>query len=328
MSTYLKTYCTIDDIQLVAPCVFDYDRKRRVTSWVSHSGSGSSEVFVAGSVGKFDQLFENDIEQTSVSSVGDVNADGKFFFDEDADAVYYRPTGANNPSYDLTITIGRDNKTLFNEFISRSSDFIRSYINKPIYENVGVGEGDSLGRTFPEVIVRSCALLSASMAVMPYDAEEGLRIQALAYDTENETGLLDLIRRGVISLDQDETARDKILKEVSVNGSSTGSIVDLLGTPSTNYDKIKVIITSGGTFAPGSASAVTYSTFVGNDTGLKIDASEENRVIDGSFQPLGAGVSGRFSLGVYTTSDEWEVEVHGLDHTAGSGINTMPLKRR
>ena len=78
MSTYLKTYCTIDDIQLVAPFVFDYDRKRRVTSWVSHSGSGSSEVFVAGSVGKFDQLFENDIEQTSVSSVGDVNADGKF----------------------------------------------------------------------------------------------------------------------------------------------------------------------------------------------------------------------------------------------------------
>ena len=318
MTTYLKTYCTIDDIQLVAPFVFDYDRKRRVTSWVSHSGSGSNEVFVAGSVGKFDQLFENDIEKTSVSSVGDVNADGKFFFDEDADAVYYRPTGANNPSYDLTITIGRDNKTLFNEFISRSSDFIRSYINKPIYENVGVGEGDSLGRTFPEVIVRSCALLSASMVVMPYDAEEGLRIQALAYDTENETGLLD----------QDETARDKILKEVSVNGSSTGSIVDLLGTPSTNYDKIKVIITSGGTFAPGSASAVTYSTFVGNDTGLKIDASEENRVIDGSFQPLGAGVSGRFSLGVYTTSDEWEVEVHGLDHTAGSGINTMPLKRR
>ena len=166
------------------------------------------------------------------------------------------------------------------------------------------------------------------MAVMPYDAEEGQRIQALAYDTENETGLLDLIRRGVISLDQDETSRDKILKEVSVNGSSTGSIVDLLGTPSTNYDKIKVIITSGGTFAPGSASAVTYSTFVGNDTGLKIDASEENRVIDGSFQPIGAGVSGRFSLGVYTTDDEWEVEVHGLDHTAGSGIDTMPLKRR
>ena len=61
---------------------------------------------------------------------------------------------------------------------------------------------------------------------------------------------------------------------------------------------------------------------------LEMDASEENRVIDGSFQPLGAGVSGRFSLGVYTTSDEWEVEVHGLDHTAGSGINTMPLKRR
>ena len=63
MSTYLDTYCTIDDIQLVAPFVFDYDRKRTITNWVSHSGSGNSEIFKAGSVGKFTMLFENDIEQ-------------------------------------------------------------------------------------------------------------------------------------------------------------------------------------------------------------------------------------------------------------------------
>jgi len=328
MTTYLKTYCTIKDIQLVAPFVFDFDRKRRVSNWVGYSGSGNDEIFQAGSVGTFDDLYENDIEQTSVADISSIDADGKYYYDEDADVVYYRPSSNHNPNYDLTITIGRDNKSLFNEFISRSSDFVRSYINKPIFENAGVGEGDSLGRTFPEVIVRATALLSASMAIMPYDQEEGERLQALAYDPAGGNGLLDLIRTGIISLDQDETARDKILKAVSVNANTTGSVVDLLGSPNVNYDRIKVIITSGGTFSPGSASSVTYSTYVGNDTGLKIDLSAENEIIDGSFQELGHGIYGRFSLGVYNTNDEWEIEVTGLNHTAGSGINNIQLKRR
>lgn len=328
MTTYLKTYCTINDIQLVAPFVNDFDRKRRVSNWVSYSGSGNEEIFRAGSVGKFDDLYENDIEQTSVADIVSIDADGKYFYDENADVVYYRPSSNHNPNYDLTITIGRDNKSLFDEFISRSSDFVRSYINKPIYENAGVGEGDSLGRTFPEVIVRATALLSASMAIMPYDQEEGQRIQNLAYDPVGGNGLLDLIRSGIISLDQDETARDKILKAVSVNAGTTGSIVDLLGSPNVSYDRIKVIITSGGTFSPGSASSITYSTYVGNDTGLKIDLSAENEIIDGSFQELGHGVYGRFSLGDYNTNDEWEIEVTGLNHTAGSGINNIQLKRR
>ena len=180
MSTYLEKYCTIEDIQLVAPFVFDYDRKRTISNWVSHSGSGSTTIYKAGSVGKFTQLYANDIELTSVGDVSSIDADGKFFFDEDADLVYYRPTSTNNPNFDEAVTAGRDNKTLFDEFIARSSDFVRSYINKPIYKNKGVGTGDSLGRDFPEVIVRSTAFLAASMAIMPYDTERGEEIQNIA----------------------------------------------------------------------------------------------------------------------------------------------------
>jgi hypothetical protein len=184
MTTYLDTYCTIDDIQLVAPFVFDYDRKRTITNWVSHSGSGNSEIWKAGSVGKFTMLYENDIEQTLVADIPSID-----------------PSSNSNPNYDVTMTAGRDNKTLFNEFISRSSDFVRSYINKPIYKNKGVGTGDSLGRDYPEVIVRATALLAASMAILPYDEQHGLRLQVQAYDQEGGTGLLDLIRKGIISLD-------------------------------------------------------------------------------------------------------------------------------
>jgi len=328
MTTYLETYCTIDDIQLVAPFVFDYDRKRTISNWVNHSSSGSSEIWKAGSVGKLSMLYENDIEQTSVASVGDVNADNKFYFDEDADVVYFRPTGSNNPNYDVAIAAGRDNKTLFDEFISRSSDFVRSYINKPIYKNKGVGTGDSLGRDFPEVIVRSTALLAASMAIMPYDAERGGQLQDIAYNPVERNGFLDLIREGIISLDQDEDKRDKIVKEVSINASTTGAIVDTFGHPQVSYDRIKVIISTAGTFAAGSSSGVKFSSYVGSDAGLKVNLVQEGQTIDGGLQHIGHGVYIRFSTGVYTINDEWEVEVRGLDHTSGGGIDTIQLKRR
>ena len=328
MSTFLEKYCTIEDIQLVAPFVFDYDRKRTISNWVSHSGSGNATIYKAGSVGKFTQLYANDIELTSVSDVASIDADGKFFFDEDADLVYYRPTSTNNPNFDEAVTAGRDNKTLFDEFIARSSDFVRSYINKPIYKNKGVGTGDSLGRDFPEVIVRSTAFLAASMAIMPYDRERGEELQNIAYNQVESNGLLDLIRRGVISLDQDEDGRDKIVKEVSINGSSSGTIVDTFGHPTVSYDRIKVVIANGGTFAAGSTSTVTYNTFVGNDNGLKIDQVAISEVVDGSFQSIGHGIFVRFSTGVYTTNDEWEVEVSGLDHTSGGGMQSIQMKRR
>jgi len=328
MSTYLDTYCTIDDMQLVAPFVFDYDRKRTITNWVTHSGNGNSEIFKAGSVGKFSMLYENDIEKTLVADIASINADGKYYFDEDADVVYYMPTSNNNPNYDVVTTAGRDNKTLFNEFIQRSSDFIRSYINKPIYKNKGVGTSDSLGRDYPEVIVRSTALLASSMAILPYDEEHGLRLQNQVYDQQGGTGLLDLIRKGIISLDQDEDGRDKIVKEVSINGSTTGAIVDTFGYPTVPYDRIKVVIDTGGTFTAGSTSTVKYKTFTGNDDGLQINESQTADVIDGSFQPIGHGIYVRFSTGVYTTDDEWEVEVSGLEHTSGGGIETIQLRRR
>ena len=80
------------------------------------------------------------------------------------------------------------------------------------------------------------------MAVLPYDEELGLRLQNQVYNLEAGTGLLDLIRKGIISLDQDEDGRDKIVKEVAINTNTTGAIVDTYGYPTVSFDRIKVII--------------------------------------------------------------------------------------
>ena len=165
------------------------------------------------------------------------------------------------------------------------------------------------------------------MAVLPYDEELGLRLQNQVYNLEAGTGLLDLIRKGIISLDQDEDGRDKIVKEVAINTNTTGAIVDTFGFPTVAFDRIKVIISEGGTFAAGSTSTVKFNTFVGNDNGLKIDQVAISEVVDGSFQSIGHGIFVRFSTGVYNTNDEWEVEVSGLEHTSGGGIENIQLDR-
>ena len=49
-----------------------------------------------------------------------------------------------------------------------------------------------------------------------------------------------------------------------------------------------------------------------DDTGLKIDKSSDAEVIDGGFQDVGHGMQVRFSPGVYTINDEWELEISGI----------------
>ncbi len=166
------------------------------------------------------------------------------------------------------------------------------------------------------------------MGIFTQEEKNGIRLQNQVDDQDGGTGLVDVIRKGVISVDQEEDGRDKIVKEVAIDSSTTGAIVDTYGYPQTSFDRIKVIIETGGTFAAGSTSTVTYKTFIGNDSGLKVNASQATEVLDGSFQPVGTGVTVRFSTGVYTANDEWEGEVSGLDHTSGGGIETIQLKRR
>ena len=80
------------------------------------------------------------------------------------------------------------------------------------------------------------------------------------------------------------------------------------GVPSTEWDLIKIIITTAGTFTVGSASTVKYTSYTGNDTGLKISETQSATIIDGSFQPVGHGMEVRMAPGVYSSNDEWELE--------------------
>ena len=65
---------------------------------------------------------------------------------------------------------------------------------------------------------------------------------------DEETGFLDRLRKGEITLYQseDESKYRGILRPVSINANTTGGIVDIKGKSSYPWDVIKIIITKIG----------------------------------------------------------------------------------
>ena len=100
-----------------------------------------------------------------------------------------------------------------------------------------------------------------------------------------------------------------IISEISINGSSTGYIEDVKmhGPPATDYDEVRVVISTAGTFAPGTTSGVKYDVFVKDTTGLRMLKVVDGETMNGDYQSLAYGAMVRFQAGVYTLNDEWGV---------------------
>ena len=119
-----------------------------------------------------------------------------------------------------------------------------------------------------------------------------------------------------------------IAKRVSINSSSTANIIDVRGQ-ATADDFIKVIISAGGTLTKGTANtSVKYSSYVSSSTGLQTQSFIENEPINGDYQNIGHGLQARWSYGVTTTNDTWEIECSGAIPEAGSPVKTVQLERR
>jgi len=309
MSTYESAFCNATtDLEFVIPDIQQFDRKILITGWLPHQ----SNVYKAGSTGTVDTMFRDQFElasaQSSLSNLISSGSDGDWFYDSSTDISYL--LSSNNPLTHHTIEGGRDYATLKSQAINRAAEFIRSYIDKPIYKRTGTGVQSVTARDYEDVIVRSNAILACTFLLMPYDPERAREIEKMAYDKEEAMGYLDQIKRGEIRLwhEVDKRRGEGVVTEVSVNSSTTGSIIDVRGKASAT-DLIKVIITTGGTFAAGTASPVKYSTYIGDDTGLKMKLTETTRIISGQYQNAAHGVEIKFSAGVYVADDEWQIEV-------------------
>jgi len=310
MSSYEEALCNnTTDLEFILPDLQNYDRKVVLVNWTNEG----SNLYSAGSTGSVDTLFRDDRQLGDAeANLAALTEDGEWFYNETLDlcTIY----SLNNPTTHHVLSGGRSFTNLKNEAIHRASEMCRSYIGKPIYKRTGTGSQAPSARDYEDIIIRSVATYAVFLMLYPYEPQRAMEYEKLVIDREEGTGYWDMIKRGEIRLwhETDRRKSEGVVRPVSLNASTTGSIIDIKGR-GTKSDIIKVKITtptSGtDTIAAGTASAVKYSTWVGDDTGLKVVAQEADRVVSGGYDPIGLGMYAKFSMGVYYFADEWEVEV-------------------
>jgi hypothetical protein len=311
MSTYEATYCdTNTDLQFIEPNINNYNLRRVLPGdWVA---SGTTDLYYLYSAGYVTQLFYNGEEMTSVTDTPNANKEFNYATGTGLLSFFYESSSTSLLN-SAVIESGRDWYDTKVEAVAKASDLCRNILPVPIYPRKGVGMASATGNDWPEIIVRSTAIIACADLIRPYDKEKGDELMAMAMNPEG-TGYLDMVRTGQIALSQDEglAKHSGIIREIAINASSTGSIIDVRGTPTVDWDVIKIIISTAGTFTSGSASGVKYDTYVADDTGLKISKSSDAETIDGGYQDVGHGMQVRYSPGIFTINDQWELEVSGV----------------
>ena len=71
-----------------------------------------------------------------------------------------------------------------------------------------------------------------------------------------------------------------------------------------------------------------YSTYVRSESGLKLQSKIDSDEIDCYWQDVGHNMYVRFGAGLYTTNDEYELEVSGVLDQRMTPIKRMQMTRR
>ena len=322
MSTYLEALCTQEDMQSILPSLGEYNRNTVLTTWSIHSGN----VYKSPSSGRVDMLYRDGNELTSVADLASVDSDGEYFYDSSKDVVYLYSSA--NPSTNHTIETGKDFTDTVTEARNRASELVRSIVAKPIYKRKGVGYQGETARNYDEVLILSVAAIAVGLMVRPFDVELANEIEEKYNNEGDPPGILQLIRDGFIKLHHEFSAdrSQGLIIPVSVNSSTTGSIVDVSGSPS-RTDVLRIQITTGGTLAYGTASPVRYKVLASDDSGVQTTAIVEGEVLTGRYDTLGMGLKFKGSQGVFTAGDYWFIDaISGIPETQNP-IRTSTARR-
>ena len=322
MSTAKESYCnTSSDLLFVEPSLEQYSQRNVLTNnWVA---SGTSDLYYLYGTGYVEQLFLNSTEMNPVAVQPSSTQEYRYIVSEDRLEFFLTSSSVANLNSQV-FEGGRDWESLKTDAVKRASSFIDSYIPFPIYQQVGINAQDTTARNYPEIIVRSASHLAVESIIRPLDPEKADSIRDTVYN-ENETGWLDKISQGKISLEQNDEALKQrgFLRVVNRDGVSTGNILDISGMPTVSYDKIRIIITNGGSKALGTATTgVTFSSYVSDSDNIGTDITAVDEEINCKYQDVGRGMKVRFSEGTYSLGDEWSLEISGrLDRTV------LPIKQ-
>lgn len=307
MSSIYSSFCNITtDLQGVVNDIDRYDRKRVCApNWTTVS----SNLYRLSDVGYVENLYKDGVELTKVTDTP--NADNEYKYNESTDSVdFYLESSSVSALNSAVFEAGQDWEDLKTRICKEQADLMRSYLNRPIYKRANTTYQGASERNYDFIIVRINAILACADLVRSHDTEKAQAIEEMAINPDG-TGLLDkLKRREYVMSNETSFASEKgVIQEISLNASTTGYVEDikLHGPPAVDYDEVRVVISTGGTFALGTESPVKYDVYVKNSEGLRMHKVVDAEQVNGDYQPLAYGARIRFQAGVYVANDEWSI---------------------
>ena len=315
--SYSEAFCnTTTDLQAVVSDIDRYDRKRVLMN--NFITTDTSNLYQLVNTGHVELLYRNGIEMTSVTDTP--NADFEYNYSSSTDSFLFFLSSSSVSALNSDVfEAGEDWNTLKTRVIKEQADHIRSFLNRPIYKRGNSNYQGAADRPYDFIVIRCNALLACADLVRSQDPEKASELDELVL---GDDGLLVKLKRRDYVMWNETSFRSEsgVIREVSVNGSTTGYIEDIkmYGPPSTDYDEVRVVISTAGTFSPGTASTVKYDVFTKDDTGLRRHKSVDAEVMNGDYQPLAYGALIRFQAGVYTLNDEWSITFQSDDVQMGT----------
>ena len=311
----MPTYITARDLKDAYPNLDEFDTKKPIYSWTVDSNSR----YVSHDSGLVTALFVDGANQGSAqANKAAVDANGEWFYDSSVDAIYYY-NDTNSPD-DLLMEAGEDFATLKTRVMKDASDYVDSKLDSNLpREQFLLKDG-----TYDYLIRRLTSLVAAFFLVKGKDPTSQI---AVALFQEAQMHIEDLNSgKAKLGYQNSGDASKGIVRKISVSGSL--NIVDTRGNYFGSYDRLKVIVTTGG--AIGTAK---YSVFAKDDDTLKNNQVVTDEVINGDYQELAAGLQIRFQgssdSSTATQNDEWEVEVTGIyEETENASMRSVKMTRK
>ena len=308
MSSIYSAFCNNhSDLKSVVSDIDRYDRKVVLNpNWKTTATSNLYELADSGYV---EQAFKDSSELSMVADTP--NADNEAQYVSASNSLFYYLASSSVSALNSAVfESGQDWDALKTTVCKEQADMMRSYLNRPIYKKLNSTYQGASERSYDFIIVRINSILACADLVRSSDPEKADAIEALAINGDG-SGLLDkLKRREYVMSNETSFASEKgVIQEVSVHTNTTGYIEDikLNGPPSVDYDEVRVVISTGGTFAAGTASPVKYDVYVKDDTGIRMHKVVSAEQMSGDYQQLAYGAQIRFQAGLYTSSDEFAI---------------------
>ena len=308
MSSIYSAFCNnTTDLQSVVSDIDKFDRKRVLSP--NFTTTDTSNLYQLNNTGFIGQLYKDGVEMTVVTDTP--NADNEYNYSSSTDSFqFFLASSSVSALNSAVFESGQDWDTLKSTVCKEQADLMRSYLDRPIYKRANTTYQGASERNYDFIIVRINAILACADLVRSSDPEKADVIEAMAISPDGD-GLLDkLKRREYVMSNETSFASEKgVIQEISLNNSTTGYIEDikLHGPPGVDYDEVRIVISTGGTFALGTSSPVKYDVYVKNDSGIRMHKVVDAEQVNGNYQSLAYGARIRFQAGVYVANDEWSI---------------------